>query len=247
MPINIGQGINFGGGISIITPSQTNIPVQSGLVMQLDATNPLSYSGTGTTVTDLTGGYNHTLTDANMFVDSGGIKYFQFDAGGTSKKMNVIGTGPTLNTGGYTYMFWSWLESSNGIGGNPSSNRFLASGTGGGGNNPRFGMNNSNQQYMTISNIGTFNSLGGNYLSVGQIDAWVQLTFTVSSSDQVECTVNNVATGSQNLSSYRGHTHVGFGNYANWGRVAICCLYNRVLSNAEVSTNYNGLKGFFGL
>lgn len=243
------DGLNFSGGFRILPPPPaTNIPVQSGLVMQLDATNNLSYPGTGTTVTDLTGGYNHTLTDANMFVNSGGIKYFQFDAGGTSKKMNVSGTGPTLNTNGYTYMFWSWLESSNGIGGNPSSNRFLACGTGSGSNNPRFGMNHQNQQYLTISNNNTFSSIGGNYTSVGQIDAWVQLTFTVSSTDQVGVSVNTTSTGGQFLAnSYRGHTHFGFGNHANWGRVAICCLYNRVLTSTEISTNYNGLKGFFGL
>lgn len=243
MPINIGQGINFGGGISIITPSQTNIPVQSGLVMQLDATNPLSYSGTGTTVTDLTGGYNHTLTDANMFVDSGGIKYFQFDAGGTSKKMNVIGTGPTLGAGGngYTYMFWCVLASSNGMGGNITSNRFLASAA----NNTRFGVNSNNQQYLSVDGFGNFSSLGGNFTTI--YDVWTQLTYTVSNSDQVQYAVNNGNLGGPNLSNYRNSTHVGFGNFANFGRVAICCLYNRVLSNAEVSTNYNGLKGFFGL
>ena len=235
------DGLNFSGGFRILPPPPaTNIPVQSGLVMQLDATNNLSYPGTGTTVTDLTGGFNHTLTDANMFVDSGGIKYFQFDAGGTSKKMNVNGTGPTMGAGGngFTYVVWAMLQSS------VSSNRFLMNGAGG---LPRWFVDSNNGNYRVWNNGSSVSVLGGSYSGI--VDLWTQLTYTVDAGGTT-CAlfVNTTSSGSVfSGNGFSGRAHVGFGNYANWGRVAICCLYNRVLTSTEISTNYNGLKGFFGL
>ena len=53
--------------------------VTSGLVLCLDAANPRSYSGTGTTWTDLSGnGYNFTLSNANVWTTYNGVRCMDF-------------------------------------------------------------------------------------------------------------------------------------------------------------------------
>ena len=51
--------------------------VTTGLILNLDAGNPSSYSGSGTTWTDLTGnGYNAELIGSPTFVSNGNKSYF---------------------------------------------------------------------------------------------------------------------------------------------------------------------------
>jgi len=76
------------------------------LVIQLDAYDSSSYPGTGTTVFDITGGYNHTLIGATYTVLNG-IKCFDCTTG--TDRVVVNGTGPTLPTSGYTYITWARL------------------------------------------------------------------------------------------------------------------------------------------
>jgi hypothetical protein len=62
------------------SPSPTPALVTTGLVIQLDAYTNTSYPGTGTTVYDITGGYNHTLIGATYTVLNG-IKCFDCTTG----------------------------------------------------------------------------------------------------------------------------------------------------------------------
>ena len=48
--------------------AKTVSQVTSGLIIQLDANSSSSYPGTGTTVFDITGSYNHTLIGATYTV-----------------------------------------------------------------------------------------------------------------------------------------------------------------------------------
>lgn len=85
--------------------AQSTIPfelVTSGLVIQLDAYNSLSYPGTGTTVNDITSGFTHTLTDGAVYTALYGIKTFDCTTG--TKQIVCNGTGPTLPTTGYSYV-----------------------------------------------------------------------------------------------------------------------------------------------
>ena len=87
--------------------AKTVSPVTSGLIIQLDANNISSYPGTGTTVFDITGSYNHTLIGATYKVLNG-IKCFDCTTG--TNRVDVNGTGPTLPTSGYTYITWTRLK-----------------------------------------------------------------------------------------------------------------------------------------
>jgi hypothetical protein len=80
--IDIGPGITIGGaagggGGSIITDN---------LIMQLDASNPASYSGIGATWFDISGNSNDgTINGATYLADNGGI----FDFNGTSNQVQI--------------------------------------------------------------------------------------------------------------------------------------------------------------
>jgi hypothetical protein len=74
------------------TPSPTPGIVNSGLVIQLDAHESASYPGSGTTVFDITSGFNHTLIGATYTVLNG-IKCFDCTTGNNRVDYNL--TGPT--------------------------------------------------------------------------------------------------------------------------------------------------------
>ena len=93
-----------------ITPTSTPNIITNGLVIQLDAYNNSSYPGTGTTVYDVTSGYNHTLIGATYTVLNG-IKCFDCTTG--NNRVDYNATGPTLPTSGYTYITWTRLITSN--------------------------------------------------------------------------------------------------------------------------------------
>lgn len=66
--IDIGGGIGIGGGISIGGGSST----PSGLVLSLDAGDPASYPGSGSTWTDTTGGKTFALTGSPTYSSNNG-------------------------------------------------------------------------------------------------------------------------------------------------------------------------------
>lgn len=71
--MNIGNGIQIGGGIQIISEIPPSAYVTSGLQMFWDIGNSSSYPGTGTTITDLSGNsINGTLSGSPTY-SSGGI------------------------------------------------------------------------------------------------------------------------------------------------------------------------------
>lgn len=79
--------------------------VTSGLVLYLDAANPASYSGSGTTWTDLSGYSNHGTLGAGVTWDSGiagGVMTLTATSG--SAGQNITTTGPNLATSSNTVM-----------------------------------------------------------------------------------------------------------------------------------------------
>ena len=83
--------------------------VATGLVLYLDAGNPRSYSGTGTTVTDISGTNNDgTLTNGTSYVSSGASSYFSFD--GVDDYLNIANnTIVNFGTSDFTAEAWVYL------------------------------------------------------------------------------------------------------------------------------------------
>jgi hypothetical protein len=218
------------------TPSSTPSLVTSGLIIQLDAYENSSYPGTGTTVYDITGGYNHTLTGAD-YVVLNGIKCFDCTTG--TDRVVVNGTGPTLPTSGYTYITWARLI--------PSTSGFrtlLYTNT-----TP---INKITP--ITIPNGGStlgywdtaFRSSG--YDASSSAGAWVQWAVVGDNSSQTFY-INGSQVGSTIAFGAGGTPHWGWGNNdlsgQPWGHVANMYFYNRQLSLSEITQQYNFLAPRF--
>jgi hypothetical protein len=223
-----------------ITPTITPTPniVTTGLVIQLDAYDNLSYSGSGTNVVNLQtpGTYDHTLTGAD-YVVLNGIKCFDCTTG--TDRVVVNGTGPTLPTSGYTYITWARLI--------PSTSGFrtlLYTNT-----TP---INKITP--ITIPNGGStlgywdtsFRSSGADVSSSAGI--WVQWAVVGTNSSQTFY-INGSQVGSTIAFGAGGTPHWGWGNNdlsgQPWGHVANMYFYNRILSLSEITQQYNFLAPRF--
>ena len=216
------------------TPSTTPSIVSSGLVIQLDAYESSSYPGTGTTVFDITGGYDHTLIGATYTVLNG-IKCFDCTTGNNRVDYNL--TGPLLPNSGYTYITWARLIPSN------AGFRTVLYTKG----PPKI-------TPITIPN-GT-NTLG--YWATGFVSSeydvsssagvWVQFAVVGTNTSQTFY-INGSQVGSTINEGAGGTRHWGWGNNdiveQPWGHVANMYFYNRQLNLTEITQQYNYLAPRF--
>ena len=208
--------------------------VTSGLIMQLDAYDRASYSGSGTTVNDLTGSYTHTLIGAS-FTILNGVRCFDCTTG--NNRVDVNGTGPTLPTTGYTYITWTKLKTST------AAFRTLL-----------YTKGSTKITPITIPD-GT-NTLGywdtafrsSAYDLSSSADVWVQFAVVGDNSSQTFY-INGSQAGSTIAFGNGGNTHWGWGNNdivaQSWGHVANLFLYDRKLSVEEIIQTYNYLAPRF--
>ena len=210
--------------------------VTDGLVLCLDAANRKSYPGTGTTWTDLSGAGN-AATILNQGADNVGTiysstngGYITFD-GGDDRATSTL---PALTS--YTTSAWVRLRNFSG-----GERQLFQTANG-------IGLSINNSQFMFYN--GNVNSTIQTVVSNSWYN-WV-VTSTNTPSNSTKMFINNVADG----------------NWANWGNIspgnitlaatntiqrvlscdiAIFSIYNRALSAAEISQNYNALKGRYGL
>jgi hypothetical protein len=216
------------------TPSTTPSIVSSGLVIQLDAYESSSYPGTGTTVFDITGGYDHTLIGATYTVLNG-IKCFDCTTGNNRVNYNL--TGPTLPNSGYTYITWARLIPSNTV------FRTLLYANGATKITPITIPNASNELGYWATGF-----VGSEYDVSSLAGVWVQFAIVGTNSSQTFY-INGSQVGSTIASGAGGTTHWGWGNNdivaQPWGHIANMYFYNRQLSLTEITQQYNYLAPRF--
>jgi hypothetical protein len=215
------------------TPSTTTSIVNSGLVIQLDAYESSSYPETGTTVFDITSGFNHTLVGATYTVLNG-IKCFDCTTG--NNRVAVNGTGPTLPTSGYTYITWARLITST------AGFRTL--------------LYTNSPKYTPITIPNASNTLGywdtsfksSGYDVASSAEVWVQYAVVGTNTSQTFY-INGSQVGITISAGAGGTTHWGWGNNDTagqpWGHVANMYFYNRQLNLAEITQQYNYLAPRF--
>ncbi len=224
MPItlsNTGGGGNFrlvnNTNTGNFTMSTVSSIVTTNLTLQLDASNPSSYPGSGTTWTDIAGtAQNITLVNSPTYT-AASPSYFTFN-GSTQRG---TGTGAVLSSTTYTKSVWFYLNSY-------VDNNIVSSDVGG----HYMFFQGGNKMYNGHTNWAGFPS---NYPSTA--------TFNLNTWYYVALTFNKTAftgDGSTNIASY------GAGNLLN-GRIARVYCYDRSLTAAEVLQNYNATKTVFGL
>ena len=217
--------------------------VSDGLVLALDAGNPKSYPGSGTTWTDLSGnGYNATLVNGATFNNNGlrldGTNDYAYIPSHNSKL--------AFPNGSMTLIVWEKVISYGVYGGiittDTASDQFwkIYRDLGdtfykfrwGGSQNafPNFTLNTWNM-YAAVKDASTnlFLYFNGNLAS----------TYTVQ---QTIPSQNNPIT----FGSYRYNDAVA-ARYLSNQVIGPVSIYNRVLSAAEIKQNYDALRGRFGL
>lgn len=220
----------------------------NGLVLCLDAANIKSYSGIGTTWTDIsTNNNNGTLTNGptystsnggcfvfngtNNYVDLGYILQYQGDF--TAECVAKVNTAsPAIfECGSVTPIMtnndWGWNILMNDSG------------------KVRWEIYDGNQNMGLIqSSIGTF----GDWLHCVGYKKGIEVGFYVNGISQGtgSLVVNSIYYSGPPF-SLGGNFTCGSGRYFMDGRIALARVYNRALSSTEITQNFNALKGRFGI
>lgn len=201
---------------------------QTGLVMNLDAGDLLSYPGTGTTVTDLTRNNNNgTLTGSPGYTASVG-GYFSFTGSNniTYTNSSLI---PSADFTIDTWVYYTTTAQSNFANiGNESSNRIVF-----------FAFNNSIQYNIY--------GAGSVTMSTGFVNnVWNHVVITRTGSTIISYT-NGVPGTSLTLSGGLGNAN-GTTIMSNSGNVAIYRYYQGVgLTQSQVLQNFNAIRSRYGL
>jgi hypothetical protein len=228
------------------TWTSANRVVQSGLVLNLDAGASTSYPGSGTTWTDLSGtGNNGTLVNGPTYSSANGGSIV-FD--GSNDYVDLTQT-VQFNTGDFSVS--GWFKSNSG---NTSSKIIWNSGYNGGTPDLEIGLElGTNQLYLYIRPPGV--SVTTTY-SVDD-NVWRHFTVTKTSSTlslyvngSLASSVNGSYTSDIDTANVIPRIGNGLNNINNRpfnGNIPQVSVYNRALSAAEVSQNYNALKGRFSI
>jgi hypothetical protein len=210
--------------------------VTDGLVLNLDAGDPRSYPGSGTTWTDLSGnGRIGTITNATYINANGGNLVF---ANGSGTFVTV--SNPPTFFSDYTLICWFYATSFgtnvNGLisyGNEATSQR-----------RGLFLRDNGTGNLKVVSSTYSSNIFGNTTLA---LNTWYHAAVTVSSTGEAKIYLNGVldGTGTNTLVTPASNTlyvgRTGTGEYFT-GRIPSAQIYNRVLSAAEVAQNYDALK-----
>jgi hypothetical protein len=215
----------------------------SNLAIWLDANNADSYSGTGTTLNDLSvNRYTHTLSNSNLYTVLSGVKCFNCSNNGQVILAMSQSTIPIATN--FTYISWTRVRASTA----GYRTLFRSGGTGGHAILVGAGTNTLGMWDNLPANTG-FNSSGYNMASYG--DVWAQWA-TVGDASGQTFYINGQQVGSASAKSVAGQYHYAWGNIQSandqpWGYVANMCLYNTKLTQVQIQQNYGYYKTQFGV
>jgi hypothetical protein len=208
--------------------------ISSGLVLKMDAGNSLCYPGTGTSVTDLS-----TLNTVSTMV---GPTFVSFNLGAwVFDGVNDYIRTPTLtgvSTGNFAIDAWVYPTTITGDYRIISCNQTL-----------------DNFQLIITPTAGLqiyIGSLAASSSAVFSTNTWYHVAATRSGSS-VTLYVNgsSVATGTNSTAISTTYLDVGYrtsnSNHPFNGRISVYGLYNTSLTSAEVSQNFNSLRGRYGV
>lgn len=222
-------------------------PVSSGLELYYDPSNAASYPGSGTTLYDLSAsGVDATISGSPT--DAG--NWFTFNGS------------QTIQTGNLAGLFAGWQHSLE-IWVNPSVQCCVFSDTGSGPANAGYhttGLEFYSVGPFMISNAMLWNGVATTRVGGGTtpLNAWYQIVRVYNGSNTAYAYVNKVKSADTAItwSTPTPGWYLSFGSSdvtkfatgaALQGKLGVVRLYNRVLTQAEVTQNYNATKSLYGL
>jgi hypothetical protein len=217
----------------------------AGALLYLDAGQAASYSGSGTTWTDLSSNTNNaTLVGSPTFTSAGTASYFTFNGAGTqyagtpTAKWNQTYTGKTvfivarltsIANGTFRCMFGtaSGTRNFNTYIYNPSSGvyqiHYSAGGAGGFSDNLSFSLNT----WFVAAVTQTTGGLVSYYFNGQPVGTNSNITFS-----------QWVSNGGEN---------VAYGDNYWYGAIPVVAVYGRALNASEIQQNFNAIRGRYGL
>jgi hypothetical protein len=223
----------------------------NGLVLYFDPSNPSSYPGSGTTITDLSGnGLNGTMS--NITYTS---PYFTYN--GSSSQIEIADNA-LLEPGSGDWTMEVWVNQSV-AGGDVVLGKFDPGGLA---QDVSYSIRTTGTTYY--SQIGSGAGSGATLFQnstnhVGTIGIWYQIVyvFTNVAANTFQTFVNGSSIGSvghslASLLNTSANLYIGSynnGEYPQYfdGKIGITRLYNRALASTEVLNNYNADKSKYGL
>jgi hypothetical protein len=223
------------------------IPIDTtSLVLNLDAGNPSSYSGSGTTWTSLTGTNNATLQNGPTF-DTANGGTIAFD--GTNDYASCASSSDfAFGTGDFTLEMWI----KHGTSGSAYQHLFALP------DQSTFGLKAWDQGsygelYFYSSTFDTYTVIPTSTSSGWVLDrnVWNHIVFTRASSVAYGYK-NGILKGSKssfnnNFSSQTLNIGWGYGSEYRSKNIAVARIWKRALSQAEITSSFNALRGRFGL
>ena len=214
--------------------------VTSGLVFCVDAGNPRSYSGSGTTWADISGNaFNSTLTNGPTYT-SGVNGYFTFDG---VDDFSSVPINSAFNTPSVTFEVWAYLQT---IG---DRHILYVNWTGN-------ALEVNSDRSVVMFNNSTGSGQQGALTAAGAIswNTWNHFVGVYDDGAQALYTYVNgalLATRTSTPSTaYSVGTHVisgaPFGGEVN-GRISVVRHYSVALSASQILQNFNAIRGRYGI
>lgn len=214
--------------------------VTDGLVFYVDAANSNSYPGSGTDWADLSGSTTATLTNGPTYSSNNG-GYIDFD--GSNDYVDVTGIDVSALSA-FTLEAWVYPTG--------TSDQSVFGQFGGGTNSflLYWDVGDGALGFDFIIQDSTYRRIGTT-IANGSLNAWNHVVGTYSGS-QLQLYVNGSSIGTSstggtinNNSGFRLGADQSSGQRPLNGNIAAAKVYNKALSSAEVTQNYNALKNRF--
>jgi hypothetical protein len=227
-------------GTSVVTADQ---------ILCLDAGNSKSYSGSGTTWTDLSVSRQTATLAGSPTYTSG---YFNFN--GSTNTAPVPYTTLLDPTGGITIECWVYPTD---ITTNTVYTVFRKEGTGAvGRQNFAFAANGTQLKFGTDTTVNGYSEMAATISSGNYVNQWVQVVATYVPGSKVIYRNALSITSSAGITGALQQGNNGFCYYLGstqavgeffLGRYSLCRMYNRALSSNEVLQNFNAQRGRYGI
>ena len=241
MSITIGSGIAIGAGIEVSSSSSSPLTNQ---VLSLDAGNPASYPGTGTTWTDTVGSMPFTLVNGPTYNSANG-GYIQFNPGSGQYARSYSTLGTLAN---WSIEAWHYYDGTNTSSG---PNIFTEYQYAGGTINLGLGSNSGDTDLAVWWYGGGFHTTTPYTLTPG---AWYQIVGTFDGTTLNLYVNNTLVQTATDPPGGAANPAIGYGLMTRWdpgglwgGRLAIVNIYNSALTGAEVTQNFEYYRSRFGL
>jgi hypothetical protein len=242
MAITFGPGIAVGAGVGISSSSSSPLTNQ---VLSLDAGNPASYPGTGTTWTDTVGSMPFTLVNGPTYNSANG-GYIQFVPGSGQIAYSTTNLG-TLAA--WSIEAWHYYDGTN-VGSGP--NIFTEYFYGGGTINLGLGSGGGSDTDLQAWWYGPgFQATDPYTLTPGN---WYQIVGTFDGTTLNLYVNNALVETAVKPPGGAANPGIGYGLMTRWdtggqwgGGLAIVNIYNSALTGTEITQNFDYYRSRFGL